>query len=234
MNQKNPKCGTFGLWDTEGPNSVPWGTSSPEWHHFQASQSVKVKAKVSLCRQEQPTKISSLEDTFTVVQGMRYAPSQFQENGAASHNSRWWSHRSVEKAGREARTWIPRLSSHPQSHSPSSGSWLSSSSCSLLPLTQGEQNLQQGWNRKMQTTLLIFKNKYKRKKACSFDPAHGSSLQCCYYSHLRLFHFLSCQQERSNTEMFYATETKRYWSFLPLEKVSNNFQIYRRLWCCYL
>jgi len=24
------------------------------------------------------------------------------------------------------------------------------------------------------------------------------------------FRFLSCQQERSNTEMFYATETKRY------------------------
>lgn len=161
MNQKNPTCGTFGFKVTEGPwlrsLSGEAQTAASATTFGCPSQSNKVKAKAGLCRQEQSTKNSSLEDTVIVVQGIRHAPSRLQGNGAASRG------RSMVKSGREARAWLPSLSSHPRSHSLSSRSCLSSSTCSLLPLTQREQKLLQGWNQIMQTTLLIFKNKYKRE-----------------------------------------------------------------------
>lgn len=121
------------------------------------SESNKVKAKVSLCRQVPSTRNYSLEDMITIVQGTRPASSQLQVNWAASHS------RSMVKSGKEARTWLPGSSFNPQSLFLSSVAWLSSSMCCLLPLTKREENWLQGWKQIMQTALLIFKNKNKRK-----------------------------------------------------------------------
>lgn len=97
------------------------------------SENNKVKAKVGLCRQGQPTRNYSLEDMITVVQSARPASSQLQVSWAGSHS------RSMVKSGREGRSWLPGSASSPQSHCLSSAAWLSSATCCLCPWHKGRK-----------------------------------------------------------------------------------------------
>lgn len=167
MNQKVPqKCSTFGLWDTEWPwlQTVMWGTNSCECHHFQAVlHTVTTWKPKSVCegKNSQKKLLSGGQNCCFVG-----------HKACTFLAPRKWSIitqltvmiKQIHGEGRrEDKTRLSSHSSHPQPHSPSSGSWLSSSIRSLLPLTQREQNLWQRWSHIMQTTLLIFKNKHKRK-----------------------------------------------------------------------